>query len=165
MLTFFHILNRMRVLVNIQKRFVESMAKSKKVNLEKKVKVAPEFDKVKPEQRVKSIKDGKVSKKKPKVKKEVIKAQAAEIVKDPETKKKLKDKKPTKAVIGATKAPGQTPKRDVVELGLVNMKNGIKKEIENNSNMAKNLFDEELRFGLNVVGVKIPVCPPHTRKM
>lgn len=149
---------------------LESMAKAKKVNLEKKAKAVPEFDKVTPEQRVKSIKDGKVSKKKPKIKKEVLKSSGAEIVKkDPEAGKKLKDKKASneenKQTSTKAEAPGKTLKRDLVKLALINLRNGIKKEVENNTKIAKNLFDDELRYGMNIIGFKIPNCPPHTRKM
>jgi hypothetical protein len=146
------------------------MAKTKKVNLEKKAKVTPEFDKIKPEQRVKTIKDGKVSKKKPKVKKDVLKSSAAEIVKnDPVAKKNVKDKKApkenTKQSDEKTEAPGKVFKRDLVKLALINLRNGIKKEVEINTKTAKNLFDDELRYGMNIIGFKIPQCPPHARKM
>lgn len=145
------------------------MAKSKKVNLEKKAKAVPEFDKVKPEQRVKSIKDGKVLKKKPKVKKEVLKSNAAEIIKNDPDVKKTVPKKASKEVVKSNseneEAPKDVFKRDQVKLALVNLRNGIKKEGENNEKIAKNLFDDELRYGLNIVGVKIPQCPPHARKM
>lgn len=146
------------------------MAKTKKINLEKKAKVKPEFDEITPEQRVKSIKDGKVLKKKPKVKKDVLKSSAAEVVKnDPEAKKNLKDKKGLNQKIkdagDNAETLGKSIKRDVVKLALINLRNGIKKEAENNTKIAKNLFDDELRYGLNIIGFKIPQCPPHTRKM
>ncbi len=139
------------------------MAKSKKVILEKKAKVAPEFDKIKPEQRVKSIKDGKVLKKKPKVKKEVLKSNASEILKkDPDTKKKSKeDKQKGDKTVSTERLELE---RNVVTSAVVNLRKGINFETENNTN-SKNLFDDELRYGLNVIGVKIPMCPPHTKKM
>lgn len=139
------------------------MGKVKKI-FEKKAKLATEFDKKTPEQRVKSIKDGKVLKKKKELPKEVLKEAGAKIVKknDPEIKKKVKDiKNESKPVTNAS----DSIKRDLVEKGVENLRIGISKELESNSNLAKNLFDDELRYGLNVVGVKIPKCPPHTRKM
>ena len=139
------------------------MAKSKKVILEKKAKVAPEFDKIKPEQRVKSIKDGKVLKKKPKVKKEVLKSNASEILKkNPDTKKKLKEEK--QKGDETVSVERLELERNVVTSAVVNLRKGINFETENNTN-SKNLFDDELRYGLNVIGVKIPMCPPHTKKM
>lgn len=139
------------------------MAKVKN-NFEKKAKVATEFDKKTPEQRVKSIKDGKVLKKKKDLPKEALKDAGTKLLKkDPEIKKKkIKGTKDdSKPVIDE----GDSINRDLVEKGVVNLRIGISKELESNSNMSKNLFDDELRYGLNVVGVKIPKCPPHTRKM
>jgi hypothetical protein len=134
-----------------------------KTNFEKKAKVATEFDKKTPEQRVKSIKDGKVLKKKKDLPKEVLKEAGAKIMKkDPAVKKNVKEiKSDSKPAVSA----GVSINRDLVEKGITNLRTGISKELENNSNLAKNLFDDELRYGLNVIGVKIPKCPPHTRKM
>lgn len=131
------------------------MAKTK-LNLEKKAKAMPEFDEISPSQRVKSIKTGRIAKKKPKVKKEVIKSNSAEI------ENEIKEKKKEPKIVSTS---DKLVKREVVKTAIGNLKNGIKKEIEANSKTAKNLFDEELRYGLNVVAVKVPVCPPHARKM
>lgn len=142
----------------------ESMAKSKQKNLfEKKTKLTTEFDKNSPEKRVKTIKTGKVVKK---GKKEVAKTTILKAAKDPETKK-LYEKKEKKTIDGNTPAVDLKEKisEDVIKSGLVNLRKGIKKEIETNTKIAKNLFDDELRYGLNVIGFKIPNGPSHTRKM
>lgn len=139
---------------------------SKQKSFEKKAKSAIEFDKKTPEQRVKTIKAGKVTKKGNEIKKNVLKAAALETVKDPETKiSKVQKEKVTKDVNLPVVDLKELISLDIVKAGITNLRKGVKKEVETNTKIAKNLFDDELRFGLNVIGVKIPDGPPHTRKM
>jgi hypothetical protein len=96
----------------------------------------------------------------------VIKSSATEIIKNPAAKKSVKEKKtPKEDNNDKSETPGKTLKRDLVKLALINMRNGIKKEVEGNAKTAKNLFDDELRYGMNVIGFKIPQCLPHARKL
>lgn len=146
-------------------------------NLEKKEKTTAEFDKKNPANRVKSINDDKQKKKqkqknkvsavggavekevKPLVKeakKEIAKALKA---KENLTKPKTEDKKDEKIV----DLPEHLATRDVIKKAVKGAKDGVEKEKE--AATAKNLFDEEMRFGLQVVAAKVPKTPPHTKKM
>lgn len=140
------------------------MAKLKQKTFEKKSKPATEFDKKTPEQRIKTVKEGKITKKSKDNKKDVIKkAVLLDAAKDP-VKKKSKSSEIKKEIAPHLKAEDLI-KRDLVKLGIANLRKGVSKEVENNASSAKNLFDDELRYGLNVIAVKIPNGPPHTRKM
>lgn len=148
-------------------------------NLEKKDKTTAEFDKKNPANRVKSINDDKQKKKlkqknkvaavggaaekevKPLVKeakKEIAKAlKAKESLMKPKTEDKIK----TEGV--SVELPEHLATRDVLKKAVKGAKEGVEKEKE--AATAKNLFDEELRFGLQVVATKVPKTPPHTKKM
>lgn len=146
-------------------------------NLEKKDKSAAEFDKKNPANRVKSINDDKQKKKQKKNKvaaiggaeekevKPLVKAAKKEIAKalkakENLTKPKADDKKKEE---GNVELPEHLATRDVIKKAVKGAKEGVEKEKE--AATAKNLFDEELRFGLQVVAAKIPKTPPHTKKM
>lgn len=147
-------------------------------NLEKKDKSTAEFDKKNPANRVKSINDDK-QKKKQKQKNKVaavggaVEKEVKPLVKEAkkEIAKALKAKENlTKPKADAKKKdevnvdlPEQLATRDVIKKAVKGAKEGVEKEKE--AATAKNLFDEELRFGLQVVAAKIPKTPPHTKKM
>lgn len=143
------------------------MAKLKQKTFEKKSKPATEFDKKTPEQRIKTIKEGKVTKKSKEIKKDVLKTAILLDSKDPEKKilKKVKKSSESKEEKVPILKAEDLVKKDLVKLGIANLRKGVSKEIEDNSKTAKNLFDDELRYGLNVIAFKIPNGPPHTRKM
>lgn len=146
-------------------------------NLEKKDKTAAEFDKKNPGNRVKSINDDKLKKKlkqkkipavggavekevKPLVKaakKEIAKALKA---KESLTKPKTGEKPSTQADVAI---PEHLATRDAIKKAVKAAKEGVDKEKE--SATTKTLFDDELRYGLQVVAVKVPKAPPHTKKM
>jgi hypothetical protein len=150
-------------------------------NLEKKDKSTAEFDKKNPANRVKSINDDKQKKKlkqkskvsavggavekevKPLVKeakKEIAKALKAKAnLTKPKEEEKVKKEGETTSV----EVPEQLATRDVLKKAVKGAKEGVEKEKE--AATAKNLFDEELRFGLQVVATKVPKTPPHTKKM
>lgn len=148
-------------------------------NLEKKDKSAAEFDKISPGKRVKSLKHDKLKKKgklntKPAVLggavekdvKPLVKEAKKEIAKALKAKKSLlkveKDEKPKE---GATtvEVPENIATRDAIKKSVKAVKDGVAKEKE--ASTTKNLFDEEMRIGLQVVFSKIPKTPPHTKKM
>lgn len=152
-------------------------------NLEKKDKSAAEFDKNSPDKRVKSLKLDKSKKKgkqnkKPAVLggavekdvKPLVKEAKQEILKAKEIALKAKatlikvepDDKPKE---GATsvEVPENLATRDVIKKAVKAAKDGVSKEKE--ALTTKNLFDEELRIGLQVVFAKVPKTPPHTKKM
>lgn len=148
-------------------------------NLEKKDKTTAEFDKKNPSNRVKSINDDKQKKKlkqkskvsaiggaeekevKPLVKE--AKKEIAKALKAKENLKKPKAEGTKKDEAGTDELPEQLATRDVIKKAVKGAKDGVEKEKE--SATAKNLFDEEMRFGLQVVVSKIPKTPPHTKKM
>lgn len=150
-------------------------------NLEKKNKSTAEFDKKTPANRVKSINDDK-QKKKTNLKNKVVKVGGAvekevkplakEAKKDiAKALKAKKDLKTPKAEVTKVKAEGSTTfevpealaTRDVVKKAVKAAKEGVTKEKE--AATTKTLFDDEMRYGLQVVAVKIPKTPPHTKKM
>lgn len=148
-------------------------------NLEKKQKPSAEFDKNNPGSRVKSINDEK-SKKKAKsnkskvlpgsvenevkpLLKEVKAEQKKEINKALKAKKSLKQTKVAAKPVDTTGVPDVLAANDVIEKAVKAAKSGIDKEKE--SATAKDLFDDELRYGLQVIAAKIPKTPPHTKKM
>lgn len=141
-------------------------------NLEKKNKPAAEFDKISPEKRVKSINDGK-QKKKANLQKKVVKvggsiekevkplakAAAKDISKALKAKKLLLNPDPKKTVV----VPDALVTREILKKAVKAAKDGINKEKEDTT--VKTLFDDEVRYGLQVVSVKIPKTPPHTKNM
>lgn len=147
-------------------------------NFGKKDKSAADFDKKNPSNRVKSINDEKMKKKqkqkkipvvggaveqevKPltkELKKEVAKALKA---KKSLTEPKVVDSKPAEGT--SFEVPEKLATRDVLKKAIKGAKDGIDKEKE--AATTKTLFDDELRYGLQVVAVKIPKSPPHTKKM
>lgn len=144
-------------------------------NLEKKDKSAAEFDKKNPSNRVKSINEKKKLKQKNKISvvggnvekdiKPLVKEAKKEIKKALKAKKNLLEPK-VEGVKGETvvvEVPEELAARDVIKKAVKATKDGVEKEKE--SATAKNLFDEETRFGLQVVASKIPKTPPHTKKM
>lgn len=142
-------------------------------NLEKKAKPAADFDKNNPESRKKSINDG-VLKKKLKAKDKNSKnVDAEKNIPKSHKKKKLKILQQIKKQVEENKDKSvedlnpedadKLVKRELVKKGIIALKDGISKEIEKSDK--KNLFDEELRLGLNIIAAKIPQCPTHTRKM
>ncbi|KAL7052010.1 hypothetical protein ACKWTF_004727 [Chironomus riparius] len=142
-------------------------------NLEKKAKPVAEFDKKTPENRKKSINDG-VVKKKLKAKDKIEKVVASEKKSQKSVKrKKLKILQQIKKEVEEhqSKSPEDEKsedddkliKRELVKKAIIALKDGINKENEKSDK--KNLFDEELRLGLQVIAAKIPQCPNHTRKM
>lgn len=152
-------------------------------NLEKKDKSATDFDKKNPANRVKSINDDKLKKKqkqknkkisavggavekevKPlltkEAKKEITKAlKAKKSLTEPEKINEVKPKGETTAV----ELPDKLATRDVLKKAIKAAKDGIDKEKE--AATTKTLFDDELRYGLQVVFVKTPKSPPHAKKM
>ena len=142
-------------------------------NLEKKDKSAAEFDKKNPSNRVKSINEKKKLKQKKisvvggneeKEIKPLVKEAKKEIKKALKAKKNLLEPK-VEGVKEETvvEVPEQLATRDVIKKAVKACKDGVEKEKE--SATAKNLFDEETRFGLQVVACKVPKTPPHTKKM
>lgn len=143
-------------------------------NLEKKDKSAAEFDKKNPSNRVKSINEKKKLKQKNKisvvggnVEKDInplVKEAKKEIKKALKAKKNLLEPK-VEGVKEETvvEVPEHLATRDVIKKAVKACKDGVEKEKE--SATAKNLFDEETRFGLQVVSCKVPKTPPHTKKM
>lgn len=148
-------------------------------NLEKKDKLAADFDKKNPANRVKSINDDKLKKKskqknnKPSVvggslEKEV-KPLAKEAKKEIAKAKKAKEAlhKPKKSEIPADGSPVEVPEnlatREIIKKAIKAAKDGIDKEKE--SAATKTLFDDEMRYGLQVVAAKIAKTPPHAKKM
>jgi hypothetical protein len=144
-------------------------------NLEKKATKAIEFDQKTPESRVKSINNEKPVKK-PKIQKKSD--GTANPKKETDTagekkKKKAKIITQIKQEVAANAKKIETEgikedadklvAREVVKKALIALKDGVKKEAEGNT--SKNLFDDEMRFGLQVVAVKVPNCPTHVRKM
>ncbi|KAG5678412.1 hypothetical protein PVAND_008087 [Polypedilum vanderplanki] len=144
-------------------------------NLEKKSKINAEFDKKTPGDRVKSIKDEKIAKKTKIQKKSegISKAKKADDVQKIKKKKKLKILTQIKQEVEANAQKIETEglkddksklvSREIVKKALIALKDGIKKEAEQNS--SKSLFDDELRIGMRVVAIKIPDCPPHAKKI
>jgi hypothetical protein len=142
-------------------------------NLEKKTKPVTEFDKKKPENRVKSLNDVKLKKKNITKSKDVTEAKNVEKVQKNKTKKKkiLQQIQEEVVLKNANKLPADASsddpdklvKREIVKKAIIAVKDGVKKEAEKQDK--KDLFDEELRLGLNVVAVKTPDCPSHARKM
>ncbi|XP_070490888.1 ribosomal L1 domain-containing protein 1-like [Chironomus tepperi] len=142
-------------------------------NLEKKAKPAAEFDKKNPENRKKSINDA-VLKKKLKAKDKTEKTVDSEVkIQKSHKKKKLKILQQIKKEVEESKTkPTEAEqaedadkliKRELVKKAIIALKDGINKEIEKSDK--KDLFDEELRLGLQVISAKIPQCPNHTRKI
>lgn len=150
-------------------------------NLEKKDKSATDFDKKNPKNRVKSINDEKL-KKKQKQKNKKVSAVGGAVEKEvkplaKEAKKEIaKALKAKKSLAAPDKASKEKPKvestaelpeklatRDVLKKAVKGLKDGIDKEKE--AATTKTLFDDELRYGLQVVAVKIPKTPPHAKKM
>lgn len=142
-------------------------------NLEKKAKPAAEFDKKNPENRKKSINDG-VVKKKLKAKDKTDKTVGTEKKSQKiQKRKKLKILQQIKKEVEEnqsktpedekTEVDDKLIKRELAKKAIIALKDGINKEIEKSDK--KNLFDEELRLGLQVIAAKIPQCPNHTRKM
>ena len=142
-------------------------------NLEKKAKPAAEFDKKNPENRKKSINDG-VVKKKLKAKDKTDKTVGTEKKSQGiQKRKKLKILQQIKKEVEEnqsktpedekTEVDDKLIKRELAKKAVIALKDGINKEIEKSDK--KNLFDEELRLGLQVIAAKIPQCPNHTRKM
>lgn len=148
-------------------------------NLEKKSKSPAEFDKKNPAIRVKSINDEKLKKKqkqknkKPSVvggtiEKEVkplAKEAKKEIAKALKAKKLLTtEEKPDKIKEeSSVEIPEKLATREVIKKAVKAAKDGIDKEKE--AATTKTLFDDELCYGLQVVAVKVPQTPPHTKKM
>lgn len=149
-------------------------------NLEKKNKSAAEFDKKTPANRVKSINDDK-QKKKANQKNKVAKVGGAvekeakplakeakkDIAKALKAKKDLKTPKTEDTKVKKEASTFEVPEvlatRDIVKKAVKAAKEGVAKEKE--SATTKTLFDDEMRYGLQVVAVKIPKTPPHTKKM
>lgn len=159
-------------------------------NLEKKDKTNAEFDKKTPANRVKSINDDKLKKKskqknklpsaaggavekevKPivkEVKKEIAKAlKAKENLKNPKPAKKAGDKAKDQKDSTTEKTPVEVPvklaTRDHLKKAVKSAKDGLQKEKE--AGNTKNLFDDEVRIGLQVIATKIPQVPAHVKKM
>jgi len=143
-------------------------------NLEKKAKPAAEFDKKNPENRKKSINDGVVKKKlkaKDKTDKTVVgtekKSQKIQKRKKlkilQQIKKEVEENHSKTPDDEKTEVDDKLIKRELAKKAIIALKDGINKEIEKSDK--KNLFDEELRLGLQVIAAKIPQCPNHTRKM
>ena len=134
-------------------------------NLEKKIKPKADFDKNSPENRKKSLNNVKVKKNKAK---DVADKKNKKVA----MRKKMKILQQIKKEVGENKSKEETDlvettdklvKREIVDKAVIALKNAIKNEMENSKK--KNLFDDELRLGLQVVSVKIPQTPPHVRKM
>lgn len=152
-------------------------------NLEKKDKSTAEFDKKTPANRVKSINDEKLKKKSKQkskialggdVEKEVkplVKEAKKEIAKALKAKQNLTKPKDAEKPKGAEKSKDETSTdipdhlatRDAIKKAVKGAKDGVEKEKE--SATTKTLFDDELRYGLQVVAAKVPKTPPHTKKM
>jgi len=149
-------------------------------NFAKKDKSAADFDKKSPLKRVKSINDEKLKKKQKKKNKVPVVGGAVEKEVKPLTKelkkevaKALKAKKSltepvktgdSKPVVGTSvEIPEKLATRDVLKKAVKAAKDGTDKEKE--AATTKTLFDDELRYGLQVVAVKIPKSPPHTKKI
>lgn len=141
-------------------------------NLEKKSKVVADFDKNNPESRKKSMNDAKL-KKKLKAKDKIEGTGNAETIpKGKKKNKKLKILQQIKKEVEENKSKPETEKtedsdklvkREIVKKAIIALKDGINKEVE--ASDKKNLFDEELRLGLQVIAAKVPDCPPHAKKM
>ncbi|CRK95954.1 CLUMA_CG009397, isoform A [Clunio marinus] len=144
-------------------------------NLEKKPKSATQFDENSPKDRVKSINDGKLKKKSKKVNKSsalggsiekevipLVKEAKKEISKAKKSEKKTKKKTEESPTEVPAEVPEELAKRSVIKQAVKAAKAGIEKEKE--SATAK-LFDEELRYGLQVVALKTPKIPAHTKKI
>lgn len=142
-------------------------------NLEKKAKPAADFDKNNPESRKKSINEG-VLKKKLKAKDKTVKnVDSEKKTQKSHKKKKLKILQQIKKEVEENKDKSvekvnpedadKLIKRELVKKGIIALKDGINKEMEKSDK--KDLFDEELRLGLNIIATKIPQCPSHTRRM
>jgi hypothetical protein len=142
-------------------------------NLEKKAKPAADFDKNNPENRKKSINEG-VLKKALKAKDKTVKNVGTEKKSQKiQKRKKLKILQQIKQEVeenqsktpedDKTNSDDKLIKRELVKKALIAFKDGINKEVEKSDK--KNLFDDELRIGLQVIAAKIPQCPNHTRKM
>lgn len=136
-------------------------------NLEKKVSPAVGFDKNNPDKRVKSLNDAKLKKNL-----KATSTNAAAMIQKVQKKKKRKILKEILKEVELETSKGKQEsesednklvKREIVKKAIIAAKDGIKKEIETKG--AKNLFDDETRFGLQVIASKIPVCPPHVKKM
>lgn len=148
-------------------------------NLEKKDKLATDFDKKNPANRVKSINDEKLKKKSnQKNKKSAVLGGAVEKEVKPLAKAAKKDiakakkaheslQKPKKSDIPSDGTPVEVPEnlatRDIIKKAIKAAKDGIDKEKE--SATTKTLFDDEMRYGLQVVAAKIAKTPPHAKKM
>lgn len=149
--------------------------------LEKKEKSNAEFDKKTPANRVKSINDDKL-KKKSKQKNKLVTAAGGAVEKDvkpivKDVKKEIAKAKKAKASLQMPKKPSkdetanQTPvevpeklaTREILKKAVKGVKDGLEKEKE--SATTKNLFDDELRIGLQVIATKIPQIPAHVKKM
>lgn len=131
-------------------------------NLEKKSKAKAEFDKKNPESRKKSLNDAKL-KKIMKAKSEDTNIQKVHKKKKLKIIQQIKQEVEKKIPTDDVEASDKLVKREVVKKAIIALKDGITKEIEGSDK--KNLFDEELRLGLQIVATKIPQCPPHVRKM
>lgn len=59
--------------------------------------------------------------------------------------------------------PSELVTRDLTKNAVKAAKAGVEKEKEGAT--TKHLFDDETRYGLQVVAAKIPKTPPHTKKM
>lgn len=146
---------------------------NKTKNLEKKSSESiAEFDKKKPADRVKSINDEKFKKKSKKSKVPAIGGAAEKEVKPlvKEVKKEIAKALKAKQLLTtkpkeekAVDIPSQLATREVIKKAVKGAKDGVDKEKE--AATTKTLFDDELRYGLQVVAVKIPKTPPHTKKM
>lgn len=150
-------------------------------NLEKKDKSAAEFDKKNPANRVKSINDDKLKKKSKqknktpsviggaieKEAKPLVKEAKKEIAKALKAKKSLAqaktEVKPKTGETSTVELPEKLATRDVIKKAVKAIKDGIENEKE--ASTTKNLFDDEMRFGLQVVAAKVPKVPAHTKKM
>ena len=136
------------------------LKQTKGKNLEKKDKTATEFDKKNPGSRVKTANNEKLKKK---AKKSAVSAEVKPLVKA--AKKEIVDALKPEKPAGATKETSveNIASREIIKKAVKAAKTQLEKEKEEAT--TKNLFDDELRLGLQVVAVKVPKTPPHTKKM
>lgn len=140
------------------------MGKTK--NLEKKDKTANAFEKKTPSSRVKSLnnepKKAKTEKNDSDNIKTLLKKNKKEVMKALKAKASLtaditkSDKEPAVA-------PTELANEDTIEKAVIALRQGLEKEAA--SAESKGLFDEETRFGVQVVAMKIPDVPPQARRM
>lgn len=136
-------------------------------NLEKKDKATNAFDKKTPSSRVKSLnnepKKAKTEKNDSDKIKTLLKKNKKEVIKALKAKASLITDATTPEKKEPAVAPAELANEDTIFKAVNALRQGLEKEAA--SSESKGLFDEETRFGVQVIAMKIPEVPPQARRM